>query len=261
MQWGKVKTVLIILLILINILLFIELNRLNYEHNYISVKFASDSISVLDSRGINIASETLPRKKPGIPIIRYNLLSANLEHNDEFNIDPERELLTFNENNEFVYENMIPFENAKNNPEAAVKRFFRKFKMNEDSYRIIYISEDRSHVTAVQVIHNTPVLGNISMEIKGESVVTASGSILFLKDYSEKKQELKDSVNCLFDIINSGEINSMDSKNIVKMELIYQPVVNTGFKNASLIPGYLIKTDTGSEYIYDLTTSRLFKYN
>ncbi|MDP4151838.1 MAG: hypothetical protein Q8865_00155 [Bacillota bacterium] len=253
MQWSRIKTILIIFLAVINILLFLELQRISHEQNYITEQYAVDSSSALSKLGISVDPSVIPLKKPNVPVVIYNADETLQKMGNNVCAAYQNSSFTVSGLN-FQYKNNGQGTAAKS-PSSSIQTFFKLFGVKENEFKIKNISSDGTQAEAEQLINGIPVYGGVKFKISGNIVLEAQGTWIVSQQMSEKKQSLPDAINVLFSIARGDSLDKQEISNIQSIELVYMPSGSSAFKNAQLAPSYLFVLKNGTKCYYDLSSS------
>lgn len=272
MQWSRVKTILICTLLAAN--LFLAANTVSrfYNSYYLDTDYIKNASEVLSKRGINIGPDVIPRKKTSMPILTVRsdpnafdgfysqLLAAPYDTTTigEYTIlDSASGQFEISSATDFAFYT-TDIVNISGSPEQYVKDFFKKAG-EQEYYKITenMTAEGQTVITAEQRIGETPVYGcGVIFTFIGKSISRIEGRWVFSQDASSNTLSQTDAVNALFAIQSSPEAVTQNSGAVKKMSLVYYPSENAAYSNITMNPSYLLVFDSGSTYLFDLSTDK-----
>ncbi|MBR5587038.1 MAG: hypothetical protein IKW02_03655 [Clostridia bacterium] len=255
MNWPRVKTILIFMFLLVDIILVASIVAPALGLSRIPQKTIENTVAVLKARGIEISPEIIPNKRESLGVAElYNLwtdreMLARKILGDDAKQEGEgykndTKSLKLNQT-DFVYENSEPEKNiAQELINVGIDARENIYEQGEKTLRVWQAVEDKKIFES-----------EIYAAFDGD-VINASGYWIFserdkgiIKNTPDK---LLDVTGVLVDFANNP-IHEERVK-IAAVEIGYSTggiYRDTAHKLVSVSPAYKISTDTGDYYMYD----------
>lgn len=280
MNSSKIKILLIVLLVAVNVFLLINLLVAKSANSFISGELLQSSAKALNHNGIVINSDQIPAQKFTQPVISlsYNtnirsqsaekfLGSIVAEYNlpDGNTYQSENAYITLFDNGSFEY-GILGAEDIKTDDLKAMqktdktnkqasksfKKMFQFFVSEHSSVKLGYIETQQSASNDLTAVHAKLMLNNLDMYngemialFKDDTMVYFSGRYLFDSFYDSYKMDYIDAPNALFLI--------KDDFTVDDIRMIYYPVK---FNDTEyfLIPSWQISSVKDQIKIFDGVT-------
>ncbi len=275
MDWHRVKTLLLALLILVNGYLAYELYDTERDRDYISDSYVQQASKSLEARGILISADDIPQKRPVEPIVittgaadEYGTFANKLAGDSEvtLSVTQDGNVYSFGNNkltvfNDGTFEYIVSDTDEKEDvsrrrAQSLTKTFVEISGLSSADFKITEYNETEKGFTfTVQRYKNKlPIEDYITeVEIVGKKVARASGKLLIGSAASEIATDFSNSVNVLFAI--AGALDDEEMK-IETMTLTY--VASENYPEIAFTPMYVIETDE-YEFKYDLSTGQIIE--
>lgn len=271
MNWGRAKTILIVLFLAIDILLLSLLIYMDRNEKNISEKNIKETVSILKERGITISEEIIPRERKKNILLRmqkafeYNDIEAKTFLGDEYIKKAEDEKYSeyvsgsntlVIEKNNFIYKNNREKSIAGNETEAlkAAKDEFKKLDFNPDNYLFEQIDEENGIFTflAYYTYGGVKITGNeINIKADQNGITEMSGTLLTVGEEITLYGKLMDITAVLCDLSYD---DTFHNKTIENIEFTYYINESDIREEVSADPAYIITTSDGEKhYITDIT--------
>ena len=275
MDWHRVKTLLLALLLLVNGYLAYELYDMERDRDYISDSYVSQAADSLKTRGIFISADKIPQKRPVEPIVittaaedEYDYFANKLagENEVQVSVREEGKVYSFGDNTFTVYnDGTFEYNTADSGEYEAVTRR-RAESLTRTFVEISGLSSADFEITEKDATENgftftvqryknkLPIEGyTTEVEIAGKKVARASGKLLTGKVSSEIATDFSNSVNVLFAIASALGNEEMTIK---EMTLTY--VAGENYPEIAFTPMYVVEAD-GYNFKYDLSTGQIIQ--
>ncbi len=267
MNWGRVKTIFIILFLISDLFLFGILVDSEWRQGVTSPEVIDSTVQILKNNGIGIDADVIPKKVSDVPyaeaenvITGYDsfaklLLGDNMVKMQEIAYESPEGVITFS-GNSFSFSSK-----AQASPDAAASEkeaesiaaeFLSELGFNlKNSEKHIEKTDAGYNVTFVCTIDGLPVFDtSVAVGISGNAVASASGVWFNLLNISGPDNSLKSAASVLIDsiqdIVATGEIS------LTGLSLGYSiPESHTYHKSAVLVPVWKIQSSTGDAYYLD----------
>lgn len=269
MNWGRVKTILIIMFLTIDIVLLGLFFYINNDINYIKKDTVKETINVLKKHNIIISEEIIPKQRVEKKIINYEnviytpqkaaqrFLGENFETISEnesgiiykkgsmFLTLSDGKMLLENRRNKNIAQN---FDEVKKQVLNDLETF--GYKKNEIGFEKAVTKEGICHITAYQTFDDKKIYGTqLIITADKDGILTLEGKCFSFTDKENTKEKLKDVTTVLVDMIYEPSFKGIE---INKIEVIYY--INPEYIDASNVlayPVYVIKDTDGREFILE----------
>lgn len=229
MNWGRAKTILIILFLAIDLLLLGLLCVVNNDVNYIEEKTAQDTCAVLENHNIHITRQQIPLKRADNIVLNFENLTAfpekiverflgDMYAETESGYVKESESISLKEG-KFFYENnreISPFgsfNQIKKHIFSDMKKF--GFKEKELSIGNGFIENGVYYAQVLIKYDGKKVIGTeINMEADAEGVRKLNGRIFDLKKAEKTGDKRTDITALLCNMIYNPDYFGMKIENI-----------------------------------------------
>lgn len=275
MDWHRVKTLLLALLIVANGYLAYKMYETERDRDYISDSYVQQAADSLKTRGIFISADTIPQKRPVEPIVittgagdEYASFVNKLAGENEVSVSvtDAGKVYSFG-NNTFTVFNDGSFEYAvsdsgenedvsRRRAQSLTKTFVEISGLSSADFKITQSKESENGFafTVQRYKNKLPIEGyTTEVEIAGKKVARARGKLLTGRVSSEIATDFSNSVNVLFAIASALGEEEMQVKT---MTLTY--VAGENFPEIAFTPMYVIETDEYN-FKYDLSTGQIIE--
>jgi len=267
MNWGKAKTILIIIFLITDIILATTIKFSNVKSESISPEIIDSTIQILNKHNITVNKELIPTKNPSLRTVEADNV---IDSYDDFS----KKLLGTNavalEENRYTSElgtvhfngDTFSFKTSKNDDsiyigdvtEKSVQDFLLKigFVFNSPVITISKIKDTSYTVLISENIKDIPVFSSkVTVEIENEHISLISGKWFNIREnFTGQDSALKSITGILVDFISL--YNSTVPCEIKSLELGYTIFeTDTFHKSATLIPVQKITISSGKEYFID----------
>ncbi|WHH57404.1 two-component system regulatory protein YycI [Petroclostridium sp. X23] len=278
MYWSRVKTILIILFLCINIILLVNMMVSVNQTITISADVVEDTVEVLKRNGIGIDPSIIPTKMRNMPSLE---IENPVQHPSElaetmfgagFEQQEEENKYKFVLNNkilevhgcEFIYTDPEPDmdmidlndANAVSYAKEALEEF--KFDLKYASPGIVRkINDDEFAVTFRQKFEKRDVFSNhITVILSSKGVTNIKGYWLLPKRFTSEKLPVYHITGILIDFIKNPDRPQDQNSTITGITLGYYRVDTNKvyIKNTTGKPVWRISTGDGKSYYYDGAT-------
>ncbi len=275
MDWHRVKTLLLALLILANGYLAYKLYDTERDRDYISDSYVQQAADSLKSRGIFISADNIPQKRPVEPIVittgaedEYASFVNKLAGENEVSVSVTEtgkvysfgnNMFTVFNDGDFEYVVSDTGENevvSRRRAQSLTKTFVEISGLSSADFKITQSEESENGFTfTVQRYKNKLPIEDYTTEVEivGKKVARARGKLLTGTVSSEIATDFSDSVNVLFAIASALDEEEMRIKT---MTLTY--VAGENSPEIAFTPMYVIKTDEYN-FKYDLSTGQIIE--
>ena len=275
MDWHRVKTLLLILLVIVNGYLAYELYDNVHKQDYISESYVKQASETLKSRGIYISEDDIPRKNPTEPIViatdvekNYADFAARLAGETKVMLSVTQtgrtytfgdKMLTLFRDGTFEYtasQTGKIEKTSRRRAQSLTRTFIEIAGLSSADFKITESGETEQgfSFTVQRYKNKLPIEDYITeVEIIGKKVVSAKGKLLAGASESDIATDFSDSVNVLFAI--AGALGDKEM-NIDSMELTY--IASDNYPETAFTPMYVIETDE-YKFKYDLSTGQIIE--
>ncbi len=265
MNWGKAKTILIIFLMFTTVLLSIMLHTSNSKRNTISDDTVTNSIKILNDRGIKIEQSLIPKKLESAPI--YTVENALVDQKafvksalgDSFTFEndiytsPNGTLAFWGDRFSVTYQNGLDTDKALKSPAEKARAYL--LTLGLDLYETdVLVKNDATGtftVTFSSKLNKLPFFDrSITCTLKGEKLIGAEGSWFYNEEFSPTQASI-DSLPSLL-IKYSNENKAFTNIEIKKITLGYAINENNIYhKKATVLPVYQVETADNKTFYID----------
>lgn len=267
MNWGRVKTIFIILFLISDLFLLSILVRSEWKQGTISPEVVNSTVQVLANNGITLNPDAVPKKMSNVPyaeaenvIAGYDEFAKKLLGEDAVNTQGDTYenatgLVSFAGNSFSFSSKQGPLgeSTGEKDAELIAVEFLSGLGFNlKNSQSHITQSENGYSITFINTINDMPIFNNsATIEISGKSVVKAFGIWFNLLDISGPESSLRSVTSVLIDSIPYFDLSSGEVT-ISGLSLGYTiPESNTYHKSAVLFPVWEIRDNSGRVYHRD----------
>lgn len=280
MNWPRVKTILILALLAVDLFLGYNILVQHRAASQLPGDMAKSASELLRERGLVIDAGTIPLVRPSLPAIRYTrddnemiaLARILLEDSSDVVINSDENgetIIASSKGSVRLKENYTVDYVATEDPRAGVdsgearriaERLLLALGMSADDYRIsdILREETRTVVSVSRLVLGYEIFDHgITLTISGNRVVGLTGRLLPPDQGARQEVDNKDAVNVLFAIVENQEFfESLSSKEIVEMDYGFTGVASAD--SVSLYPSWRLKDSNEKCYYYEPATGRFF---
>ncbi|MBE7027949.1 MAG: hypothetical protein E7407_02800 [Ruminococcaceae bacterium] len=268
MNWGRAKTILIILFLLIDMLLLGFLFVVKNGVNYIKEETARDTATVLNEHNIKVETEQIPLKRVDKKILYFeNLactpeLAAELFFGKNYSVSGGNDCKVYTsltesvtiEKSTILYENnrkIIPcksFDEIK----KAVLSDLKRFGFNEDEV-ILKNNDIKNGVCSVQLIqrYDGITVNGTEMNVVADSsgIIKMHGRWFDLKSVENTYEKLPDITSILINMIYNPDYNGLKINDI--KAVYYIPLQYIDGAEVCAYPVYEVTGDNNKQYILE----------
>ena len=253
MEWGKTKNILILVLVIVNIFLYINMQRITDQKLSLPEQYVADALAKLRKDGITVKNEAIPTRRLGLPIAeissRETLYSIARNALMDKNLIPiiSGEGVTFsNENGIFILKSetdflFIPESNRPDFKQILEASGFRKSN---------YVVDESGTIRFV--------IGGVDVE--GCEVVWRdgeySGTIFSVYDAKRTFVDLIDPVNALLKFTEYAKANDLGQQAITGFTSVYLIGKEGFFTMVTAYPTYKI-TSNSEIFLVDAVTGEI----
>jgi hypothetical protein len=274
MQWNRVKTILILVLLAANLFLAVNNVLRVMSEYYLSGSFVRSASEALSESGVSAPASVIPHRRPDLPVLKVSSAANNFHGFAQLLLGggvkqavsggyPEYSsstgTFTVDSPSSFVFQAGSSAPEA-GSPESFVKAFFRKSGLSGSYSTVSHVkTEAGTQIIVEETVSKTPVRGcRITFLFTGSKLSRMYGKWVFTAEAAKKSLKLADAVNVLFSIADrrSGGVRP-DSSAVKSMRLVYYSPSSAAMASITVLPAYLITYDSGTSYLYDLTQGRL----
>jgi len=265
MSWKRIKSFLIILFLLINILLIFSSNNvlLFISKTKFDNEVIDGTINILNRNyGISVSENVIPSYIDTLDSVDV----TNIIYTEEF------ENITELKANRSSFEGEIITDIFSYNEENAlteIKLILNKLNINDESYKITVKKVDNGIMCNVyEYIDKYRFFDGYIKALFTPGVVSLSGTWYIVqntdkRNYAKNNVRMADVTGVLLDLANISSADSgLTPKEITDIKYGYHLSyydLNALTKSAPAVPSYLIETDIGSKYYYDAISGLLIK--
>ncbi len=280
MNWPRVKTILILALLVVNLFLGYNIWVQNRAATELPKEMAKTAAQLLADRGLLIDADSIPLVRPSLPALRYTVDTPSITSLAlEILEDSSDSVINTDENGETIIassegsirlwgQNAVEYTAAQNPRTAAepgdarriAERLLLRLGMTADDFRIAEIREEETQ-TVLQV--SRLLLGyevfdhGLTVTVSGDRVVRLTGRLLPAGEGYRQEVDNRDAVNVLFSIVeNQDFFDSLSSKELIRMD--YGFTGGAGTDSVGLYPSWRLTDKNGKCYYYESATGRFF---
>lgn len=259
LEWNKIKSGLIVLFLMVNLLLGWEIYSSEKEKLIISDSILQDSVDVLRNNGISIEKSTIPYIRPrmtsfviapsanGRDTLLKKLMGEEYFINDSNKtayIENNSSNMIFDEKNgiEYIGEIIIA-ENNKNidKIKREAENFVNSLCPERTSVKVnkyeIY-KDGNISVTVNQYVDSISIEGTyLNLLINNGTIVSIEGNFIYSPIFQKSNKQYYDPITPMLSIINDGQ----KGINIERIEPVYS--INYNEEEIELKPSWRISTD------------------
>ena len=268
MYWSRVKTILIILFLCINIFLLVSMMVTINDTITISQDTVENTIQVLKQNNIKVDRSIIPTKMHDLPIlVMENLLSnpdifAEKILGKDFTKSTGEEIYIYTAGDKYLTINGCVFEYVDKSPKEPIANLnvdnaqkyanetLEKFnlaskymvldsveKIGEGWYRLIFF----------QRFEDYDILGcDVIMDISDQGLRKVSGTLLIPKEFTGQKYPIRHITSILIEFMKDPQRPKDTPVTIVDISLEYwMDTSRINVKQAPAIPMWKISTDKG----------------
>ena len=268
MNWGRAKTILIILFLLIDVLLLGFLFVVKNGANYINEETARDTTAVLNAHNIKVKKEQIPLRRVDKKVLYFENLAATPEkaaelffgENYKASVENDCKVYSNTEESVTIEKSTISYENnRKISPcnsfekiKKAVLSDLKKFGFNEDE--IILKSGDIKngvcYVQLMQKYEGIEVTGTeMIIEADNLGIIKMHGRLFDLKRVENTYEKLPDVTSLLVNMIYNPDYNGLEIKDI--KAVYYIPSQYIDGAEVCAYPVHAVTGDKNEQYILE----------
>lgn len=269
MNWGRAKTILIILFLAIDIFLLCMLAIVDNDAGYIEKKTVDETVSVLNSHDIKISKETIPLKRTEKKIVSLeNVISEPQKAAQRF-LGENYEAMQ-SEHSEFFYKsgdtslyitgNGVCVEVARDKDVAqsyedvknGLWRDLKKFGYREENigFKDAYVKDGVCYIAAYQTFEDVKIGGTeMIIEADKSGILKLEGRCFSVTGAENTGENMVDVTSALINMIYRPEYFGMTVKDIEIMYYIDSEYIDGSAFSAS--PVYVVRDTKNREYILE----------
>lgn len=267
MNWGRVKTVFIILFLISDLFLLSILFTSEWEKGTTSPEVIDSTVQVLNENGISIDAGIIPKKVGDVPyaeaeniitgydIFAQKLLREDIKKTADNTFEGPSGLVIF-DGNSFCFESKTALAD-ENIGEKEAENIAEEFLLElgfslKNAEKTTQKTDSGYSVTFQNTVSGMPVFNNaVTAEVSGKSVSALFGMWFNLIDNSGPESQLKSITSVLIDSIADFKMSG-ENVTIAKLSLGYTiPEDNTYHKSAVLVPVWEIRDTNKNKYYPD----------
>lgn len=267
MNWGRAKTILIILFLLIDIFLLTLLAVVQNNVSFIEDKTVKETVSVLNSRGIEVSQEQISTKREkderleleNILLTPHTLAERFLGKNFETAQENENgsvyikgiSTLFISENEFSLEENrevnyVFSFDDTYNPLMKALKKL--GFKKKDICFQDYYIKDGVCHITAYQTFNDKKInSAKMIISSDGDGILNMSGRFYVNISSDESDKYLTDVTSVLCNMIYDPVYHNISVKKI-EVRFVNEEE-NSENSKIYAYPVYVVADTKNREYI------------
>lgn len=268
MNWGKIKTILIILFLFTDIFLAFSIFTAQKKETEIPPEVIDATIKILSDRNISVDDSVISVKIPPAAVLQAdNVISdfAEFAHSllgDSFfeesdgvfrTSDKSLKLSGNNFDLEYLTPQNISDSGTLSEAEEFVFSYLKEHGFNVSDAKVVSAKPEGEayRLKICDYAENMPIYSsNIDISASKDTIMSVSGSWFNKRDSITQNSSLKNITGILVDFATSYDA-SVPAK-IESIELGYSVFDDATYhKAASLIPVSKIKLDNGAEYFID----------
>lgn len=269
MNWGRAKTILIILFLVIDVFLFALLSYVQNDVSFIKHKTIEETVSVLKSHNINVKEEQIPSERNKYVNVKIqNLLSdpkymaerfigetySIVSEDEEKKTYQNNEILLTVSNDEFMFQTQRNVKEIESYEETKTALFKDLNKLGYDvrniGFKNYYIKDGKCYISAFFKFKENRIQDSDFLVVAdGNGILNISGKCFLITEFKNTKENLLDITSVLINMIYDSRYHGIT---IEKAELAYR--IDFELQNASeasLYPVYIITDDLGREYVFE----------
>lgn len=261
MNWGRAKTILIILFLAIDILLLCLLAFVKNDVDYIKDRTITETVSVLNNHGINVEKELIPRKRTDLEILNCKNLVYSPEeaaqlflgegYKEEQGSDgqiifkKDSKTLCFAENKIYYEHNREISECIDKEAEKAVVASLREFGYKRSDFFIenAYVDNGIYHAELTLSYNGRKIIGTEAViEADNTGILKMCGVCFSVKETEKTDKKLTDVTSVLTGMIYEP---AYFGKTISKIEVMYY--IDSEYIDGAEVTAYPVYAVTDSE--------------
>lgn len=266
MNWGRIKTILIILFLFTDIFLALIIFNSNKKETSVSPEVIDAAVEILNSHGISIDKSVIPSKIPSAPILQADnvitdydefakkLLGAEFTINGSTYSSADAKLTFTGDTFTFESEKKpAPSKNAAQNKiEKATFSRLKKLGFDVSDAKAVSVSIENGtcKIKIRDYYKKMPVFSSEINVVATENDIISLYGCWYNRRSSGQSNLLKSTAAILVDF--APKYDGDTPAKISSTELGYSAFdIETYHKSASLIPVNRIRLDSGKEYFMD----------
>ena len=265
MNWGKAKTILIVFLLFTTVVLYLMLYTSNSKRNVISDETVTNSITILNQRGIKLEPSLIPKKLDSAPIYTVenalidqesfvaSALGEDFSFENDIYTSKNGTLAFWGDRFSVTYPNGLDTDKALKSPAEKARAYLLTLGLDLYETDVVVKNDAKGTftVTFSKKLDKLPFFDrSIKCTLKGEKITGAEGSWFYNEEYSPTQASL-DSVPSLL-IKYSSENKSFTNIEINKITLGYAINENSVYhKKATVLPVYQVETKDNKVFYID----------
>lgn len=265
MNWGRAKTILIILFLAIDVLLLCLLSVVNNDVNYINTKTATDAANVLNQHNIKVSKEQIPLKRSNKTVLYFENLAYRPEklvkmlfgENYKSNVSNVYESGTETvkaENSSILYENKresMPcssFNEIKKTVLSDLKKF--GFKKNEVFFNKADIKNGICYIEIMLKYDDKLINGTeLFLEADLHGIKKMQGRWFDLSKAEKTNEKLPDVTSLLVNMIYNPDLSGFEIKKIGVEYYIDSDYIDSA--ETCAYPCHVVRGKDNSQYILE----------
>ena len=267
MNWGRAKTILIIVFLIIDIILLGLFSYINNEINYIKTDTVKEAAAALKKHDIKISEDIVPKKRIEKKILNYENVLYNHEKALKRFLGEGYELFEETQNEKTYKKNNLymtlsdgkmlllkernknsakSFDEIKKQVIADLEKF--GYKKKEIGFENVSIKDGVCKFTVYQIYDKKKVYGTQMVTTADkDGILTLSGRCFSFTDAEDTNEMMTDVTTSLCDMLYEPSYKGMEIKDIEVMYYISPEYMDAS--NVSVYPVYVIKNSKKQEII------------
>ncbi|MBZ4647318.1 MAG: hypothetical protein JG777_2807 [Clostridia bacterium] len=279
MYWSRVKTILIILFLCINIFLLVSMMVSVNRTITISSETVEDTVQVLKKNNIEIEKNIIPTKMHNLPLLEMvnpeqdpKALAAKIlgdgfkQQGDKYTLDKKTLAIR---GCEFSYSDEAPSQTINDLNELTAENYAKK-ELEKFGAHLKYAvtakvqrqGDEKYSVTFYQEFSGREIFENyITVILTPQGLISMEGYWLIPKKFTTEKLPIRHVTGILIDFLRNDERPKDRKLTVTDISLGYHRVdpKNSYIKETTAIPAWRITTDDGQVYYYEATTGNYIK--
>ena len=256
MEWNKTKGILILVLCIVNIFLYHNLERIQSQKFDLSEDYIADAVAALENKNIIIDSEAMPRRRIALPLVEINtkelLYPVARAALSDSELEPEMSsdgILFSNENGVFLLRSDIDFTFRPTAGKPEFADILSKAGYKEKNY-------EKDAAGGIRILIN-------SVKVEGCRITwddgEYTGTLINPALETFKYVDLMDPVNALLRFADYANLTDMGIQTVTAVDGIYILEQEGLFKLLTAAPAYKI-TSNELAYLVDAVSGEIKIY-
>lgn len=266
MNWGRAKTILIVLFLVVDIFFLVLLSYVNHDVRYIKKSTISEVVNVLNSRNIEISEKQIPKKRYTNKTVKIKNMLYNHKWVAERFLGENYDIVAEDENGSafkkgditlFVSENDFSLEKQRDlkpvetfdEVVSVLYKDMKKIGYTSKSFGIkdYYIKDGVCHIAAYHMYDGLRIdSSKLIISADKSGIINIGGVCLAQPEESENEGKLPDITSVLVNMIYEPRYVGMK---VEKAELVLMPDGKTSDDSQLILnPVYVVTDNYNREY-------------